>query len=431
MKKHNSVPNMRFSGFEDEWKDKKLGKITKYVKGFAFESKLYTEDGIRIIKVTDLTNKKIKNENGSSTYISETMATKFKKYIIHQKDIIITTVGSKTKLKSSSVGRAIYIDMSKNYLLNQNLVKLTALSGFDSFFIYSQLEQPKYINYISKIERGNANQANIEIKDLWNYIVKASSIKEQQKIGNFFAKLDKLLDLQQQKIDKLELLKKALLQKLFPKHDAKIPELRFKGFEDDWTDRKFVNCLTKIIDFRGKTPKKLGLSWSNNGKYRALSAINVKNGFIDKNIDVHFGNYDLYKKWMGKTELEKGDILFTTEAPMGNIAIINDNEKYILSQRTIAFRVDEKNINSRFLLYRLNTVSAKNKLMSLSTGGTAQGISQKNLSYLFISISNSIYEQKRIGNILAKVDHLIYLENKKLQNFQQVKKCLLQNMFVE
>ena len=126
-------------------------------------------------------------------------------------------------------------------------------------------------------------------------------IFEQQKIGDFFTKLDKLLDLQQQKIDKLELLKKTFLQKLFPKHDAKIPELRFKGYKDEWIDRKFVNCLTKIIDFRGKTPKKLGLSWSNNGKYRALSAINVKNGFIDKNIDVHFGNYDLYKKWMGKT----------------------------------------------------------------------------------------------------------------------------------
>lgn len=116
---------------------------------------------------------------------------------------------------------------------------------------------------------------------------------------------------------------------------------------------------------------------------------------------------------------------------MGNVAIIKDNEKYILSQRAIAFRVNEKNINSLFLLYRLNTVSVKNKLMSLSTGGTAQGISQKNLSYLFISISNSLDEQKRIGNILAKVDHLIYLENKKLENLQQFKKCLLQNMFVE
>ena len=189
----------------------------------------------------------------------------------------------------------------------------------------------------------------------------------------------------------------------------RVPSIRFMGFKGEWAEKKFINCLAKIIDFRGKTPKKLGLSWSNNGKYRALSALNVKNGFIDKNIDVHFGNYDLYKKWMGNTELEKGDILFTTEAPMGNIAIIKDDEKYILSQRTIAFRVDEKNINGPFLLYKLNTVSTKNKLMSLSTGGTAQGISQKNLSYLFISVSNDLNEQQKIGDFFTKLDKLLDL----------------------
>ena len=208
-----------------------------------------------------------------------------------------------------------------------------------------------------------------------------------------------------------------------------VPNIRFNGFDDEWTNKKFINFLAKIIDFRGKTPKKLGLSWSNNGKYRALSAINVKNGFIDKNIDVHFGNYDLYKKWMGNTELEKGDILFTTEAPMGNIAIIRDDEKYILSQRTIAFRVNAKNINGSFLLYRLNTVSTKNKLMRLSTGGTAQGISQKNLSYLIISVSNSIKEQQKIGDFFSKLDKLLDLQQQKINKFDLLKKALLQKLF--
>ena len=209
----------------------------------------------------------------------------------------------------------------------------------------------------------------------------------------------------------------------------RVPSIRFMGFKGEWAEKNFINCLAKIIDFRGKTPKKLGLSWSNNGKYRALSALNVKNGFIDKNIDVHFGNYDLYKKWMGNTELKKGDILFTTEAPMGNIAIIKDDEKYILSQRTIAFRVDEKNINGPFLLYKLNTVSTKNKLMSLSTGGTAQGISQKNLSYLFISVSNDLNEQQKIGDFFTKLDKLLDLQQQKIDKLELLKKALLQKLF--
>ena len=419
MNEHNLVPNIRFNGFEDEWKKSELKEIAKIVGGGTPDTNnsSYWHGNI---------NWYSPNEIGKYPYV----------YSSHKK---ITNLGlkkssaklhpsEKTILFTSRAGIGDMAILKTEAATNQGFQSLELKDNIYPYFVYSYGFKIKKeaIRVASGSTFLEISKKDIEKINLW-----FPSIKEQQKIGDFFSKLDKLLDLQKQKIDKLELLKKALLQKLFPKHDAKIPELRFKGYKDDWIDRKFVHCLTKIIDFRGKTPKKLGLSWSNNGKYRALSAINVKNGFIDKNIDVHFGNYDLYKKWMGKTELEKGDILFTTEAPMGNIAIINDNDKYILSQRTIAFRVDEKNINSRFLLYRLNTVSAKNKLMSLSTGGTAQGISQKNLSYLFISISNSIDEQKRIGNILAKVDHLIYLENKKLHNLQQVKKCLLQNMFVE
>ena len=423
MNEHKAVPNIRFKGFDDKWKDTIIGKLVKVYDG-VHQTPKYKNNGVPFVSVENISNLY------TNKFISKSDFEKnFKNSKPTSGDLLMTRIGDigTVNLVKNDNDLAYYVSLALLKPKTKDRIKY-----INSYFLMYLIESPRikkelwkrtlHIAFPKKINKNEISKVNLCICLNW---------KEQQKIGEFFVKLDKLLDLQQQKVDKLELLKKALLQKLFPKHDAKIPELRFKGYKDDWIDRKFVNCLTKIIDFRGKTPKKLGLSWSDNGKYRALSAINVKNGFIDKNIDVHFGNYDLYKKWMGKTELEKGDILFTTEAPMGNIAIINDNDKYILSQRTIAFRVDEKNINSRFLLYRLNTVSAKNKLMSLSTGGTAQGISQKNLSYLFISISNSIDEQKGIGNILAKVDHLIYLENKKFHNMQQVKKCLLQNMFVE
>lgn len=424
MNKHNSVPSIRFNGFKDEWKLSKLGNDLISIHTGTNLLGSETPGGIPLIKMGNLKNGFFDFSKLDYLPICENVKNEDK---VRFGDFLFNTRNT-----LDLVGKgATWMYESTKFAYNNNIAKFNFQNSINTVFFNYLYNTYNVMNQVHARATGTTSVAAIYPKSLDSIIYNLPSKQEQQKIGNFFAKLDKLLDLQQQKIDKLELLKKALLQKLFPKYGAKIPELRFKGFEDDWTDRKFVNCLTKIIDFRGKTPKKLGLSWSNNGKYRALSAINVKNGFIDKNIDVHFGNYDLYKKWMGKTELEKGDILFTTEAPMGNIAIINDNEKYILSQRTVAFRVDEKNINSRFLLYRLNTVSAKNKLMSLSTGGTAQGISQKNLSYLFISISNSIDEQKKIGNILAKVDHLIYLENKKLQNLQQVKKCLLQNMFVE
>ena len=424
MNEHKAVPNIRFKGFDDEWEDEKLGKITKYVKGYAFESRLYTENGIRIIKVTDLTKKKIREENKSSTYIFQTTATKFKKYIIHQKDIIITTVGSKTKLKSSSVGRAIYVDKSRNYLLNQNLVKITALSDFDSFFIYSQLEQPKYINYISKIERGNANQANIEIKDLWNYLIKVSSIKEQQKIGNLFFKLDKLLDLQQQKIDKLELLKKALLQKLFPKHDAKIPELRFKGFEDEWKKEKLSKLGHTFSGLSGKTKKDFG-----HGKAKYITYMNVfKNPLTSK---TGLDNIEVDSK---QHNVKYGDVLFTMSSETPEEVGMSSVWKYhleniYLNSFSFGYRLSTKfDLNFLAFMFRSQLVRKEIKIL-------AQGISRYNISKNkmmdIVAYFPTDSEQQKIGSLLSKVDQLIELENKKLQDFQQVKKCLLQNMFVE
>jgi len=164
-----------------------------------------------------------------------------------------------------------------------------------------------------------------------------------------------------------------------------IPKRRFKEFEnaDAWEQRKLLESVIKVIDFRGRTPKKLGMDWSEDG-YLALSALNVKNGYIDESIDAHYGDQELYDKWMTGNELHKGQVLFTTEAPMGNVAQVPDNKRYILSQRTIAFEVDEENITENYLAVILRSPNIFNKLTALSSGGTAKGVSQKSMSELTI-----------------------------------------------
>ena len=92
----------------------------------------------------------------------------------------------------------------------------------------------------------------------------------------------------------------------------RVPKLRFPEFTDDWEQRKLLNCVQKVIDFRGRTPKKLGMEWSDRG-YLALSALNVKDGYIDFDQDVHYGDKTLYDKWMTGNELHQGQVLFTTE----------------------------------------------------------------------------------------------------------------------
>ena len=208
------IPELRFEGFSDDWEERKLGEITEYIKGFAFKSKDYKKSGYRIIRVSDLGKESIKNSN-DSIFTSEEIAIQQKKYKIKQDEIIITTVGSKAEMKESAVGRPIIISESLGYLLNQNLVKIYGKENYSNYFIYSQLLQPRYSDYISMIQRGNANQANIAINDLWEFQILIPEIEEQQKIGSFFKHLDDTIALHQRKLDLLKKQKKGLLQKMF------------------------------------------------------------------------------------------------------------------------------------------------------------------------------------------------------------------------
>lgn len=179
-----------------------------------------------------------------------------------------------------------------------------------------------------------------------------------------------------------------------------------------WEQRKFFDNIEKVIDFRGRTPKKLGMKWSNEG-YVALSALNVKDGYIDFTADVHYANKDLYDKWMVGNDLYKGQVLFTTEAPMGNVAQIPDNQKYVLSQRTIAFDVFRNKITNDFLAVLLRSQNVQHKLKSLASGGTAQGVSQKSLSQLKVTVPTRINEQQKIGEFFKQLDSLIALHQRK------------------
>lgn len=208
----------------------------------------------------------------------------------------------------------------------------------------------------------------------------------------------------------------------------RVPKLRFPEFTDDWEQRKLLNCVQKVIDFRGRTPKKLGMEWSDRG-YLALSALNVKDGYIDFDQDVHYGDKTLYDKWMTGNELHQGQVLFTTEAPMGNVAQVPDNRRYILSQRTIAFEVNENIITENFLATILRTPAVFDTLTALSSGGTAKGVSQKSLATVDICIPQNLDEQIKLADYFSHLDHLITLHQRKLEKLKELRKGVMKKLF--
>ena len=309
---------------------------------------------------------------------------------------------------------------------NQGFQSLVLKDGTDPYFIYSMGER------IKEMAEGVASGSTfLEIsgKMLGNLEVMVPSLKEQEEVAAIFRGIDDLITLHQRKYDKLVAIKKSMLEKMFPREESRFPEIRFAGFTDPWEQRKLLDCIQKITDFRGRTPKKLGMDWSETG-YLALSALNVKDGYIDFSQDVHYGDQALYDKWMTGNELHKGQVLFTTEAPMGNVAQIPDNRRYILSQRTIAFDAKSDLITENFLATILRTPTVFASLTALSSGGTAKGVSQKSLATVDIILPVSLEEQEQLASMFAGIDTLITLHQRKLEKLQAIKKSMLEKMFV-
>jgi type I restriction enzyme, S subunit len=207
-----------------------------------------------------------------------------------------------------------------------------------------------------------------------------------------------------------------------------VPKLQFPEFRGScsWKDFGFVDLLDQVLDFRGRTPSKLGMTWGG-GNVISLSANNVKNGYIDLEAECNLGSADLYEKWMGGVHLTQGDIVFTTEAPLGLALRIPGFQKYILSQRVIAFKT-KSIFRNEFIIQLIWGSPFQRAIHKLATGSTAKGINQRSLKQVRVFIPNEI-EQKKIADCLSSLDDLITAQAQKIEILKAHKKGLMQQLF--
>jgi len=190
---------------------------------------------------------------------------------------------------------------------------------------------------------------------------------------------------------------------------------------------KLSETIEKIIDYRGKTPKKLGGDWADTG-HRALSALNVKSSGLEKLDQVKFLDEILYKKWM-KDEVKRGDILLTSEAPAGQVFYWDSDEKIVLSQRLFSLRVNNK-FDAKYLTYYLRSNSGQKAIFDKMSGSTVSGISAKMFELIPV-IAFDLFTQHAIANILYELDSKICLNNKINAELEQVAKVLYDYWFVQ
>lgn len=438
MTEQMNVPKLRFGEFDTQWKPMPLGDITSYLKGFAFKSEDYLSSGhadSRLIRVSDLSSESVKIDN-QKVFLPQELMESSTKYKLKDDDVLITTVGSKPELRESAVGRAIYINKAHGYL-NQNLLIMRPKGEHLPKFIFSQLNTPRYINHITNIQRGNANQSNITVVDLFEYRVSTTSLPEQQKIVSFLSKVDEKITLLTEKKNKLTEYKKGVMQQLFngsfQEQDGQLtfipPTLRFKADDGsefpDWEERKlgelgqFKNGLNK-----GKEDFGFGSPFVNLqdvfGKQVISSTSNL--GLVnasDKDIDLY--------------QLLKGDVIFirssVKKSGVGETALVEKNlVKTVYSGFLIRFR-SNTDLTDNYKKYCFWEKRFRNKLIAMSTTSANTNINQESLSQLTIPCPSQD-EQTKIANFLSSIDQKIDLVSSELEKTKEWKKGLLQQMFV-
>ena len=414
MNEHKSVPNIRFKGFDDKWKKEKFGSLFNHNSGTSIEKYFNSDGKYKVISIGSYG----KNSKYIDQGIRVDLNSVTKSHLVDKNDLTMV-LNDKTS-DGQIIGRVLLINKSNEYVINQRTERLIP-RNINSKFAFIYLNGPIRKSIKKMVQGGTQIYVNYSSIEKINAIV-PKTMEEQRKIGEFFTKLDKLLDLQQQKIDKLELLKKYLLQKLFPKHDAKIPELRFKGYKNEWEEQKLRIYIERVS--------------GNDGRMNLPTlTISASKGWMNQN--ERFSNNIAGKEQKNYTLLKRGELSYNHgNSKLFKYGVVYELVNYdeaLVPKVYHSFRVNSK-ASARFIEYLFRGKKVDRELRKLVTSGARMdgllNISFNNFENIQLYFPEKA-EQKKVSNLLSKVDRLIELENKKLHNLQQVKKCLLQNMFVE
>ncbi len=195
----------------------------------------------------------------------------------------------------------------------------------------------------------------------------------------------------------------------------------------EWKEVTLGEIMNLVIDYRGKTPLKLGSSWSDSG-YRALSAKNIKTGQIVAEDSIRFVDEQLYRKWM-KDEVKRGDILITSEAPFGQIFYWDSDEKIVLSQRLFDVRLNDE-VCHKYVYYFMTSHHYQKDLEGRATGTTVTGLRQPELLKSTILLP-PLSAQRSIASILSSLDRKIELNNKINADLEEMAQAIFKNWFVD
>ena len=405
-------PAIRFKEFTDAWEQRKLGDVVKEVT----RNDPTSEAPIMMITAN----------NGfieqSERYAFNNAGESLKKYILLQKGELAYNHGA-SKLRP--FGSCFALTAEENARI-PFVYHCFSAENQNAEFLSIELNGSEVESQLRKIVSSGARMdglLNISFEEYSTVSVLLPDIKEQERIADFFRNLDSLITLHQRKYDKLQILKKAMLEKMFPKNGSSVPEIRFKGFTDAWEQRKLGDIGQTYTGLSGKAKEDFG-----HGQARFVTYMNVFSNPISNPEMTEPIEIDLKQN-----EVEVGDVFFTTssetpeEVGMSSVLLEKRGKTY-LNSFCFGFRPSEK-IDSYYLAYMLRSESAREKIILLAQGISRYNISKNKVMEIAVSLP-SLNEQKQIGQYFHQLDHLITLHQRELEKLQNIKKSMLEKMFV-
>ena len=402
MTEQAKVPAIRFAGFTDPWEQRKLSEVATF--GGGHTPPMADPDNYEDGYVLWVTSQDVKSNylDRTTTQITEKGAKELTLYpagslvMVTRSGILRHTLPVAELRKPSTVNQDIRVILPQGECCGEWLLQ---------FFISHNkellLEFGKTGTTVESVDFG-------KIKDMLLYM---PSTVEQQQIGDFFAKLDSLITLHQRKYDKLVIFKKSMLEKMFPKDGESVPEIRFAGFTDPWEQRK----LGEIVSIGAGAPP---------SAFSAGNFLYVKVDDLNESSHFQFDSAQRVDANTAVKPIRKGSIIFAKRgaAILGNKVRVLGKTAYI---DTNMMALEPRGVDADFLWLFINQTG----LYRIADTSTIPQINNKHIEPYPVDIPN-MAEQQAIGTFFSRLDDLITLHQRKLELLQDIKKSLLDKMFV-
>ena len=409
MTKKSDAHAIRFKGFSDAWEQRKLGELGTITTGNTPSTSIpdyYSDDGIVWVTPTDICENITFESARKLSDLGQQVGR-----VVPKNTILVTCI--------ASIGKNTMLGNTGSF--NQQINGLTPNENkYDPYFLLTESAL-----WSAKM-KGSAAAGTMQIVNRTEFSELKTwlpSLIEQQAIGAFFKQLDHLITLHQRKFEKLTNVKKSMLEKMFPQNGSSYPEIRFKGFTDPWEQRKLGDVGETYTGLSGKTKADFGHGQARFVTYMNVFSNPISNPEMTEPIEID----------PKQNEVEVGDVFFTTssetpeEVGMSSILLEKRGKTY-LNSFCFGFRPSEK-IDSYYLAYMLRSESTRAKIILLAQGISRYNISKNKVMEIAVSLP-SLDDQKLIGQYFSQLDNLITLHQRELEKLQNIKKSMLEKMFV-